>query len=188
MITIDVYMAGKIEKGDNKWRDQLEKQNRYTDFIFNRSGPFFISDDHGCFHGEDSHGRGSNKSVPCMGSDELTEKQYEGSQSPESVFDLCKKQIKESDIVFAWVDEPDAFGTLYELGMCYGICKPVFMAMPTRFSNAYGKPFDGRPEDLWFSTIGADQFVYTNTHLQAWNLFKKVAYSMLGEAKRKKGK
>lgn len=102
--------------------------------------------------------------------------------SKEEIFAECKEGIKNSDIVFAWIDEPTAYGTLYELGICYSLCKPVFMAMPIDFENY--EEHRVHPKDFWFASMGADQFVYTNNVKQAWDLFTKIALSLIADNKK----
>ena len=101
-----VYLAGKIRR--NEWRDIIYQtrgavwdSDKFTYDGFANffvqvndgltiTGPFFISCDHGCYHGERSHGVGAVDDIHsddewggCMGN-------Y---FSRDGVFSICKKQI-----------------------------------------------------------------------------------------------
>lgn len=102
---------------------------------FNYVGPFFVGCDHGCFHGDNQHGyidrinfhTGKYKSRP-------TATYYQS-----MVVNLCKQAIEKADIVFAWIDRPDAYGTIAEIGYSVALGKPTFVSGPEMF------------DDLWFA-------------------------------------
>ncbi len=159
-----LYLAGKIAHKDwrhdvlrgvplNSGRDDktswsvvehgLDKDVHYT-------GPFFLSDDHGCTHGPGTHGRGHD-----CGSN--------GGDSRRDTVRLCLKAIESSTGVFAWLDDPTAHGTLFEIGYAKGRGIPVIVGTPdsgeahvvrTRRSATR----DGRPE-MWFALEGVDTHV-----------------------------
>lgn len=122
-----IYLCGKIRPND--WRTQIagdindwdveddpewyEYEHDVTDNI-TVVGPWFISCDHSCYHGERSHGMGANKHVSCTGSAPLTEK---------AVVDICKRQIEKSDVVFALIDDNTCYGSLWELGYAFAMEK-----------------------------------------------------------------
>jgi len=154
---INVYLAGKIAPND--WRQRLvdirnnfsggEKDEirngkilKYNDYV-NITGPFFLSCDHSCYHGDNSHGVGLNNLCPngerydCYGlTDYFSEKE---------VKDICLSQIKKSDVIFAYINSDDCFGTLYELGYASALGKPILLL----FDNG------NRRENMWFISTGA---------------------------------
>ena len=137
---MNIYLAGKVSKND--WRhdivdDLKEAGNQMYDMVFNNDfkdwlnwpilknsifvehnyvGPYFIRCDHGCYHGQD-HGWGDG----CGGAPEIQvlTRLYIAGQ--------CKLAIEKADLVFAWVDDQTAYGTLAEIGYAYGLKKSVFV-------------------------------------------------------------
>jgi len=122
---LNIYIAGKIRQ-DRSLRQVVNcsvysteeylnvkpvKINDYFIYV----GPFVIGCDHGCYHGPHTHGVGTNK-IGCG---------EEGIQE-ETVYSQCVKQIASCDIFLAWIDEPDCYGTLVELGFA-------------SFARAFGK-------------------------------------------------
>lgn len=137
------YLAGKITKND--WRSTIVAGLRDTvqDWPANwawpisenailgthhYSGPYFVSDDHGCCHGPNDHGNGLDGrtwvDVP------LTRA---------GVVERCVEALHKSDIVFAWIDASDAYGTFVELGMAAQMGKQIWIAGPQKYP------------DLWFA-------------------------------------
>ena len=129
-----IYLAGKIGKGD--WRNRIIEGNRaggiwdrfpaagwehQKGVIFREhdyTGPFFTSCDHGCSHGSNTHGNGES---PCT---DL----FEGDRRT-SIVRLCMTAINESELVFAWIDKDDAYGTLAEIGYAVARGIPTVVAM-----------------------------------------------------------
>lgn len=168
-----VYLAGKISKSG--WREQLapyrdllqvdaptadELANLSIDFNdgLTVTGPFFISCDHGCYHGEGKHGVGAvqdvhnihhfNEWAGCCGE----------FYSRDDVFAICKKQIERAEIVFAFIDCRDCYGTLGEIGYAYALGKDVIIL----FSDKDIK------RDMWFinkmqrnTGIASDEWIET---------------------------
>lgn len=149
-MALKVYMAGKIGRRD--WRhelvpalDQYQTTTQLTtiengvcgghDYV----GPFF--DDcggHGMGHGDNTHGRG-------LGSFALASfSRYGFSHRQGSVFMQCCIQIERADVVFAWIDDVSAHGTLVEIGYARALQKEIWVA---------GYPI----EDLWFAFAAATQ-------------------------------
>lgn len=145
-----IYFAGKIGKGD--WRtsiagtrgiQKIGEQIECENFIYN--GPWFASCDHGCFHGKDSHGLGaSGISLECIPEERdalgaVNIKNGTNTSSlacgettnPYDVFRICTNAVLSSDIIFAWIDAPDCFGTLYELGIARAAHVPIVAVFST---------------------------------------------------------
>lgn len=157
---MNIYLAGKIRK--NCWRHNLVSNLRDAvhDFYhhdnvqlvtwpilknailgtFNYTGPYFVSCDHGCFHNPNSHGWGE--------SSECGSKLTKSGQ--DKVVELCKQAIKDSDLIFAWIDCEDAYGTIAEIAYAHALGKKVAIALADDF-----------PE-LWFvSKLGFSK-IYKN--------------------------
>jgi len=156
---INIYLAGKINKND--WRhaivnglrescldfdvdeipeywpvliDGIAKNRHYT-------GPYFIGCDHGCYHGKNSHGYG-----PGCGENDIDypgtsyDKHCPYDSREEYVTKRCSEAIMRSDVVYAWIDDLTAFGTIFEIGLAIGLHKRVIVATTG----------DERTRDLWF--------------------------------------
>lgn len=170
-----IYLAGKI--GKNDWRHDLVKEvypsqgrswtlglreiwNTYDtsddpwpiipqgvlkrwDYV----GPYFLGCDHGCAHGPGSHGVAATTWGDCAG-DKLHKDETVG---------RCLKAIDAADVVFAWLDDPTAYGTLAELGYAVARGKRVIIAHPSGFD----------PAEFWFVMQMADLVVSRSTAAEA---------------------
>lgn len=171
----NIYLAGKIQHYNSDWRNRIltnsEDMNRqpsWTDHLddhvesvieikewginygvvmneHNYTGPYFISCDHGCFHGDNSHG------VGVFDGGEFPE-ENEKKQRQKHTVELCKKSIEKSDIIFAWIEDSTCYGTLVEIGYAKSLNKTIYIAGASYF------------EDLWFAYTMADKcnFNFTN--------------------------
>lgn len=139
-----VYLAGKIRQ--NGWREGIcgyrcGQHYESTDFdkylLVNNNltvtGPFFISCDHGCYHGERTHGVGVNKYWPHHYVDNNDAERYgccgDGYVpfTEDDVIEICKSQIDKAEIVFAYIDCKDCFGTLAEIGYAHARGKTIII-------------------------------------------------------------
>lgn len=122
------------------------------------SGPFFMSGQHTCYHGEDEHGVsasmnqereyicGHSKTPPgieCVMCGNGKAHQCDGvatSTVPRGplVSRLCSDAISRSSIVFAWIDELDCYGTISEIGYAAALGKEIWIAGPRLY------------RDMWF--------------------------------------
>jgi len=93
------------------------------------TGPYFVRCDHACYHGPGDHGVGAESSG-CLGG---------GHISQARTARYCLQAIDRSDVVFAWLDDPSCYGTLFELGYAHAAGKPIWVAGP--------EPLP----DLWFA-------------------------------------
>lgn len=165
-ITFDkkVYFAGKINQHD--WRHSLFNTLRIEDeyyyekdgFIYN--GPYFISCDHGCNHGNNTHGRGVGLEDRVCRAGDLDSDNYE--EHKKEVTKKCINWINKSDIIFVWVDKPDIYGTLVEIGIAKQMGKFIFIAFKEdeKFIN-----------DMWFASTLANYSVKVKDYNEAWNIF-----------------
>ena len=134
-----IYLAGKVEK--NCWRHEIVKGLRKVEaepgdwpilpgavFGHDYVGPYFVSCDHGCYHGRSQHG---------MCGFDCVDRQYGRSE----VVASCLAAIDKADLVYAWLPTPDAYGTIYELGFAHAKGKRIIIATPDR----------RRLADVWFA-------------------------------------
>jgi nucleoside 2-deoxyribosyltransferase len=173
-----IYFAGKI--GFNDWRHDIVGMGLRNAGQWNRDvwqsdgpdyinldngdiycGPFFVSDDHGCGHGPNSHGTG-NENTNCF-----------TPPSRKEVFNRCIKQISESDYVFCWLSSKEAYGTLFELGVAFEKKKKIFLAIDESLRKTDDKSLK-EANDFWFSRIGCWYTEYYNNHYEAWNKFLEL--------------
>lgn len=148
------YLAGKITK--NGWRNNFnypysisaeEIARDYTLHVNDSlaiTGPFFISCDHGCYHGDGKHGVGA---VDSLHPDErgCHSEEWGGCMgnfyTKDEVLVICKRQIDRAEIVFAYIDERDCYGTLAEIGYAHAKGKDLVIV----FSNECLK------KEMWFA-------------------------------------
>lgn len=133
-----IYLAGKIAKND--WRHEVSPWLRSVELVEELPmegghvyvGPFFIGCDHGCGHGPGTHGLGGEHST-CA--------EY---PSRSNVKKRALAGIASADLVFAWLDDVTAFGTIYEIGHAHALGKRVIV----------GVPESGISPELWFTHTG----------------------------------
>jgi hypothetical protein len=151
-----VYLAGKIEK--HCWRHSIVRDLREAltdepaeiqncpepdrhgyvkigpwpvlrEAIFGTHdyvGPFFAACDHGCYHGEDTHGVARSNVVT----------------------GACMEAIDRCDVLFAWVDAHDCYGTIAEIGYAFARRKLIWIGGPRLF------------RDMWFVySLARDHYV-----------------------------
>lgn len=172
-----IYLAGKI--GPHDWRHQiviglrdkgLNSVSPETDDepwpVFERAilgehsftGPHFIACDHSCGHGPSSHGTGAGKVTGCF-----------DSPSRATVLRRCFEAIRRSTFVFVWLDQPDVYGTLVEVGYAVGHDTPVVIAHPevprptyhvnTGYAGEDPDPRDHFTSDFWFAFEAAQHVI-----------------------------
>lgn len=175
--SLPVYCAGKISKND--WRHQLfprireVNQTFYLDGLdaphcipslgpFVYCGPFFLSCDHGCAHGPNTHGLGADEAgfrhgVVC------------GKEPPsrDEVVQRCLRWLRNSSVVFAWIDDATAYGTVAEIGYAVALGKPVCLYEPN-------EGFRGE-EHLWFARQMATTHATAPNAVTAFSRFTRSA-------------
>ena len=176
-----VYLAGKIDMND--WRHVAAPRcgEAWTYAINDRAspeplppwpvlrqaihgvmdytGPFFISCDHGCFHGPGSHGAGQEG---CTALDKEETRAH--------VLRQCEVSIGRSDLVFAWLDTTTAYGTLVEIGFARAARKSILIGMPEDANQV-----DELSEELWFALKCADLTVSATTPVEITQRLAKSA-------------
>lgn len=141
-----VYLAGKITP--NGWRQSIfdmrnnfgdyEYSNREamvnTEFKYNENikitGPWFLSCDHSCYHGERNHGVGIHSN--CSGG--------VGPFTGKEVTEICRYQIGAADILFAYINDDTCYGTLAEIGYAKGKGKKIVTIFDC----------EARKKNMWF--------------------------------------
>lgn len=71
---------------------------------------------------------------------------------------LVFEAISKSDLVFAWIDSTDCYGTLFEIGLAFGLGKTVVFASPPCFDS----------DELWLSRFFSRHRVVAETPRLAW--------------------
>lgn len=124
-----------------------------TNAIFDRyhyTGPYFIASDthYSTFHSDDdSHGVGADLMDGYAYDDDNAEEKYHNTPLIEMkpwVVERCQRAIRESDLVFAWIDDTTCYGTIAELGYAKALGKIIWIAGTKRY------------RDLWFVYEMAD--------------------------------
>lgn len=108
---------------------------------------------------------------------------------PDQVWDRAQKAIQRSDLVFAWIDTLDAYGTLVEIGYAFAQGRRIVVATPERMPDlwlvyetasqilhtdnpreALREAMDDGPEarsdelnDIWRAKLALDEFICTGT-------------------------
>lgn len=155
--SLRVYLAGKI--GGHFWRHHIVKgltgclgnpalldgTNMAKWPVLERAilgrhhyvGPYYIVGSHyGCFSGPNSHGVGADHPVYCCATSE--------GLPPDRTVAACLGAIDLADVVFAWIDSPDCYGTIAEIGYARAARKRIWIAGPATFP------------DMWFVYKMAD--------------------------------
>lgn len=186
-----VYLAGKITK--NGWRHELplKADIGYTDWSqksqnanevlpawetipnglgdgIHLTGPFFVGCDHGCAHRGGAHG--------------ITGGCISSVATREATVKLCLDAIEKSDIVFAWIDTDDAYGTLVELGYAKGKGKRIIVAHPpeTYFRGvALDESNISTRSDIWFLNTMADVEIAEHSAGAAWKALMDMGDDVL---------
>lgn len=169
------YLAGKIHKNDwrglrgwgwgnidpigsnpDAWDNATWEPTELSGGIV--TGPFFISDDHGCAHGPNTHG-------VAAGEDGFCGDAYDSPRRA-TVHRLCVTAIEEAEVVLAWLGDDDAttaYGTLYELGYAKGLGKTIIIGT------------DRHQDDLWLAFEGADHVVRLDDSGQMHDVIEVLA-------------
>lgn len=162
-----IYLAGKVspncrrhdivktlrdhgpdpDHADNAWpmlEGAIFEKHDYT-------GPFFVSCDHGCWHGTNDHGMGAISSLACGESSGVAQTR---------VAQLCERAIRRSTLLFAWINDSDAYGTLVEIGVARGAGVPVVVACPKEIIRKRGTgvipvPSESLLHQQWFAFSAA---------------------------------
>lgn len=156
-----VYLAGKV--GHTDWRHSifplrhvelrydkardlvLLDQSPLTGDGFEYAGPYFLGDDHGCFHGPSQHGIidpgwADGHSMDDPDFPQVIERR--------TVMQSCLNWLKNADVVFCWLDSLDAYGTLVELGYAKALGIPIYLAPSMHVQAAWSATHPQHAEEL----------------------------------------
>jgi len=78
----------------------------------------------------------------------------------ERLTEKCIEEVKESEIIFAWVDGTETIGTIAEIGAAFAYRKPIFVA----FANG------DLAEQFYFAKQLATVAIVASTPNLAWKL------------------
>ena len=94
---------------------------------------------------------------------------------PREVHAAARRSIKRADLVFAWVDRLDCFGTFAEIGFAHGVGKRVIIRGPEEHPDLWFVYAMGEAE---FSQSGPrdafNQLFVPNPELAALNVFREM--------------
>lgn len=130
-----IYLAGKIDSLD--WRHHVVKGLTETLATLNPANgwPMLEASIHGIHDYLGPFFKKVNKEDP--------------TQMGVKIHRLCLEAVDNSDLVYAWVDDPSCYATIYEMG--YAHAKGKFTAV------AYPKEFDR--SELWFMGCCSDEII-----------------------------
>jgi len=173
-----IYLAGKVSKNDwrhslveglrDKLLDSIEshgvevldscwaiegqalgKMKASVPMMDNKAtyvGPILIADDHGCYHGDTQHG------AIVLDKQMATERNGESLQR-KGLFKANSVALESADIVIAYIESIDCFGTLAEIGHAFGRKIPVHIIYEENFHkelSAMSIGTDGKSNELWY--------------------------------------
>jgi len=133
------------------------------------TGPFFVRCDHSCTHGQSTHATAGGCVQPDRGI------------ARDKVRQLCLDAIDRSDVVFAWLDDYTAHGTIGEIASAHRAEKHIVLAVPPcPTENVYGWGFvAGHQQEItcdciihgeqWFVTGMANHIIEAADATTAWN-------------------
>lgn len=141
-----LYIAGKIQKNcfrhvvipqlrNHLWEDGPIKTPEF-DYV----GPFFVGCDHGCFHGPTTHG--------ALGEDGIERR------DSKQVIQNCCDGVARCDVLFAYINAHECYGTVAEIEQALMLGKHVVLAFAPGLANETENEF-------WFVSLRANQ-VYFN--------------------------
>lgn len=178
-----IYFAGKISSND--WRHDIVPDGNlrgavctddaYEDkHLFNPAftldcrgfiygGPFFVSCDHGCFHGPNNHGTGIVENGCGCGDDPVSAGNIASRRK--MIFDINAKRLRRASRVFAYVETADCYGTLIELGMASAHGIPIAIGFSPDLPLAVR-------DDLWMAAQSAEH-VYIGSAVDCWEEFAR---------------
>ncbi len=120
------------------------------------SGPFFISDDHGCAHGPTDHGAAIIGNA-CIGKFGRTL-----AERRSRIFTTNMARLARADWVFAYIERSDCYGTLVELGAPHARYTPIAIGLSPELRGQ---------DELWMAQQTASCPVWMGSATQCWQVF-----------------
>lgn len=98
-------------------------------------------------------------------------RQFMGNNEPLDTLNSCLSDINNADIVFAWINSTDCFGTLAEIGFAHAMKKRIWIAIDRSLAGQldtekdYGERYDTmthdnlcHAHDMWFIQAMSEKF------------------------------
>lgn len=89
-----------------------------------------------------------------------------------AVIRRCVGQIRSCDVLFAWLESTDCYGTLTEIGLAAGLNKHVWIGIHKSVwvieKPEVAEEYEQRVRDLWFAIGLADEVIYAPTAVDAF--------------------
>lgn len=153
-----------IDEGIIKHKGDLiaypeSKYSIFTKYDHQYTGPYFLSCDHGCYHGPSTHALAG----PGCG--------YDEGWTRKNIMKKCNEWICAADIIFAWIDSKDCFGTLAEIGYAHAKNKEIWIVYSENiFELKLEWPTNIIPEDhdMWFIDQMADKVAISPNPLMVY--------------------
>lgn len=79
----------------------------------------------------------------------------------QAIWDIDQAQIERADLIVAYLEDVQAYGTLVELGYAAALHKPIALGFSDRMS-------DREYDELWFARMPATK-VYVSSPVQFWS-------------------
>lgn len=133
--TRSIYMAGKVEQ--NCWRGDItlglrsaglnsDERLDWPRFLIPGTrleyvGPYFVSCDHGCSHGDMTHGQGPGCSDTAPAAKDLSR--------------ACLSAVRDADWIFCWINQLDCYATLIELGYAARDGRKIFVGVDEKLKD-----------------------------------------------------
>lgn len=174
-----VYMAGKIEDHDIDWRMTINRHYPGSTFLpgyHTYVGPYPTNrEGHASFNIPSTHGMNSYGKYG-----ESEEYDAIADFDREFVVRRCLEGIDQCDVLFAWINTLDCYGTIAEIGYARAKGKSIFIGIskelkiPTSSFLEPSRKHDGCIEeshDLWFIETMADDCNYFDSPREAFYFF-----------------
>jgi len=162
-----IYFAGKISKngwrnsivrwgiavgdGSQDERDLFNPYHRREQDAFYYGGPFFVRCNNGCGYQPMAHG-----SASCGGF-------FRPHERHPQILAINLERIRRADLVFAFINEVDCFGTLIELGAALRRPRPLVVSFGPDLLPA-------QRQELWMAECGATR-IYEGSVETTWRQF-----------------
>lgn len=124
--------------------------------IHNYVGPYAMACDHGCYHAPsedfyDTGDDGNDEEIPVLRSDyahglqSMSPCTFENGIPKNVIHKLCLNAVAKCDVLFAWIDSPDCYGTISEIAYAKALGKKIIIGGKIEISF-----------DMWFVYQMAD--------------------------------
>lgn len=179
-----IYMAGKIENPISDWR--LNIYPHYPEPHYDLPGfhtyvgPYPMYENSNDLQVKYTHGLYSKKIINESNHDINQNVIYQSTDNfyPDMIVQKCLDGINQCDILFAWINSMDCFGTIAEIGYAKASGKKVFVGLyedlevPVSKFTDYSRPHNiCESHDLWFIEWMSDRFIRSWSPRHAFEQF-----------------